>query len=825
MIFSHNLAFFALTSFFLSISSAAPNRDLPLISRRDDSSPAINSTASDGNNTTLEPVVPPAVDPRDLSILALDTKVVLAWAGSPSSQPGSRRMRKRDDGIFSQANFTFRYPVIPLDHSTYVTDVSCSKGSLTGTISSTTAYNYAKAQWKGAGKILFITSVDGCGDDHSNDLFLSRSITFSDSTKTFTAQGSSSDYGDVYERFSLKWGALGTLNVRRAIDKRAMFEPHALDKRLSGTWTLEWSRYLNDDDLLGTDDSAPWENAALLASWGKDGGEEDDSYAKGEVSDPNGHHKRWSNTTLAERDLTYGLALYCIECGFSGSASLTGTIEASIFDGMEVAQAQFNAQFKAGLNLGLAAFVKYEKTWEKDLADLQLPGFGISGLCSINPYIGLGVEAGLGIEATGTLLIGASVEWDNIDILIDMLDDDNSHSNGLVPVFKHMNEAHGELKVEAHLGLPISLGISLNVLFGLWEAKAGIKDTPSVVLEGSFEINAEVTDDGEILTDVEGDCYGIAWNIHFENTLDGFVDVDGFDPLEFPLLDPQESDPIAEGCIGYVNDGTDEDGGSGSGDDTGFAGNGMNAGGTGMNGFRAGSNPVPDLDLDPASTKKTGTKSNQKSTNQEGSTQNNKSKSSGKGAGSSSSDAKKSGSSNKKIKASTTSKTSTTTKTRAASSTTTGTASKQRTATKPTKSSGSKPTTTIKNVEPVKNNKQMKSTATKATNTAKKSTPSCTPSAIAKSKTPSGSTCKRTVTKPKVPSKLVISTTSSVKNVNVCATSCSQNSQCASFSYNEEKSCKLYSKSFRGLGVTSGKGQSTSTFYDKKCFTYKTCSK
>ena len=78
-----------------------------------------------------------------------------------------------------------------------------------------------------------------------------------------------------------------------------MFEPHALDKRLSGTWSLEWSRYLNDDDLLGTDDTAPRDNAALLASWGTEGGEEDDSYAKGEVADPNGHHKRWNNSTLA----------------------------------------------------------------------------------------------------------------------------------------------------------------------------------------------------------------------------------------------------------------------------------------------------------------------------------------------------------------------------------------------------------------------------------------------------------------------------------------------------------------------------------------------
>ncbi|EXK26414.1 hypothetical protein FOXG_22802 [Fusarium oxysporum f. sp. lycopersici 4287] len=44
-----------------------------------------------------------------------------------------------------------------------------------------------------AGKIIFITSADGCGEDHANDLFLAQSVNFNGGTKTFTAKGSTTE--------------------------------------------------------------------------------------------------------------------------------------------------------------------------------------------------------------------------------------------------------------------------------------------------------------------------------------------------------------------------------------------------------------------------------------------------------------------------------------------------------------------------------------------------------------------------------------------------------------------------------------------------------
>lgn len=216
---------FAAAFLFGNPASAAPQANearypsVPHLNSRDDSS---NSTTN-GTKTSLEPIVPPTVDPEDLFILSLGTNVTLAWAGSPdnSSTDSSpqRRTLKRDGGILSQAVLTFVFPTIPLDHSLFVTDVSCTNGSLTGTLSSN-AYGFAKKEWTGAADIVFVTSVDGCGLDNQNDFFHAKSISFSDSNKSFTATGSSAAFTDVALHLNLKWGNLGSTPAKRAVDKR-----------------------------------------------------------------------------------------------------------------------------------------------------------------------------------------------------------------------------------------------------------------------------------------------------------------------------------------------------------------------------------------------------------------------------------------------------------------------------------------------------------------------------------------------------------------------------------------------------------------------------
>ena len=102
MALSQSLRFF-LFFFFFFTAFAAPGVNIPRLYRHDNAD--ADTTSSNDNSTSLEPVVPPEVDTKDLSIFELDTHVMLAWAGSPGSELGTKRMRKRDEAIFSQASF------------------------------------------------------------------------------------------------------------------------------------------------------------------------------------------------------------------------------------------------------------------------------------------------------------------------------------------------------------------------------------------------------------------------------------------------------------------------------------------------------------------------------------------------------------------------------------------------------------------------------------------------------------------------------------------------------------------------------------------------
>lgn len=204
-----------------------------------------NSTVVNGNTTTtviqpnipatppnvLEPVIPPAINQTDLSLLALSStgNTTLAWAGSAVGTNKKRKrneLKKRDGGVLSQASFDFAYPTVPLDHSTYVLNVSCPiNGSVLTASLSGPAYSFAKEEWSGASDILFITAADGCGPDANNDYFHATSVTFNDANSTFTATGTSNKPLNVANYMSLVWGDLGTSSLKRSVDKRDVRSP------------------------------------------------------------------------------------------------------------------------------------------------------------------------------------------------------------------------------------------------------------------------------------------------------------------------------------------------------------------------------------------------------------------------------------------------------------------------------------------------------------------------------------------------------------------------------------------------------------------------
>jgi hypothetical protein len=549
--------------------------------------------------------------------------------------------------------------------------------------------------------------------------------------------------------------------------------------------------------------------------WTGDGGSADDSYSKGEVASSTGHHKRSNETALVVRDgLKFGLAFYCVQCGFEGSTTLWGAFDYDVnsdFPYIHVTQAQagLKANFKAGVNLGMMAFVKYTQSETVKLLTIPVGGFSIAEVIDVGPYISVSVKASMTIKATGQLLIGANIVWDNIDILLDLVNNDNSHVRNLVPRFDPVAQASGRLFMQASLGLPIGIGVQIDVsapLVGnIWHADASIVDTPSIVAQGRFAIAGSIGDDGDFsLTINKGkSCYGITWSIFFTNQVPAVLDAKYFKYWTYDIVPIQKSAPIASGCIGYVDDGSDDDGSSddstGTGSVDGMAGNGLSSSGNGLAGGKNG-----------------------------GSSPGGSSSSSSSGSPTAApafapafapAAAPSSSSVTTIIIQTTTSSTTTTTTTSRIQSSSSSPPSVQASSVAPQAKPSSLSTTTTRPTTTT--------TTTRTTTTTTTTKPACTPSsqATANPAMPTGLTCKKVANQASVATTLNVGQATTVATVDLCAVNCLKNTQCLSFGYSDKNSCQLYNRAVKNLNAATKTGSPNLTFYDKQCYAYNVCTK
>ncbi|KAM3417085.1 hypothetical protein BST61_g8661 [Cercospora zeina] len=579
----------------------------------------------------LEPVVPPEINESLLPILAPAANVSLAFAGAGvDSSPSApkRRLMRRAGATFARATLAFRYPAVPLDHSNHVSGIQCANGVLSGTLDAT-AYKYAKQRWVPIStNMVFVTAADTCGPDDMNDYFHAISVTFNDATRSFTAVRSPNEDPALIKRGRFVWGELGAAQVKRTVTKRDMFEDAVLVRRWESD-PFGWNKYLHNDDYLGTDASAPWPNAALLKQWKKGDPETesmktDDSFKKGEVANKTtGRSKRWQDDTSltarkTETNFDYSLAIYCVNCGTMGNFKVSGVIDydySIIPPSFEITEASAglsgNMQFE--LNLGINAYVTYSKTYESKALEFPIYTLGIGGVAYFAPYFKTHLEAGFSIDASGQLLLGGGLYWDNIEFKVDLANSDNTYARGLKPRFEKRAEAKGELHIGAFVGLPIEIGLGLFIkALGttLWTASAGIRDTPKLNFEGDFEIAAAYNaTTGKIDTEVSEGCFGLTWSIFFTNELDAFAEAKYLGGFTKALIDPPTKIPLLGGCIGYVQDGTDDGLPSGKvdgpGSGSGMTGNGMNEASNGMTGSFGGfgdAEPEPEAESPAATT-------------------------------------------------------------------------------------------------------------------------------------------------------------------------------------------------------------------------------
>lgn len=175
-----------------------------------------NNSTTDENGTTTAISGPidlgsaPQVNlsfllPPDIDLGSLDRFVAVPssnlWFGAQNADGSTP-----DGAVTVRVAMNYSYPSVVLDHSTYITDISCSSTTISGRINDTAAFQKAQAEWT-QNPLLFITSTPSCVPDGESAFFLLASgVSFGTYQGSFIASGTAAELSDVIDSMAADFG-------------------------------------------------------------------------------------------------------------------------------------------------------------------------------------------------------------------------------------------------------------------------------------------------------------------------------------------------------------------------------------------------------------------------------------------------------------------------------------------------------------------------------------------------------------------------------------------------------------------------------------------
>ncbi|KAK0106892.1 hypothetical protein ONS95_003611 [Cadophora gregata] len=230
------------------------------------------------------------------------------------------------------------------------------------------------------------------------------------------------------------------------------------------------------------------------------------------------------------------LNVWCIDCGVKGSLSVSGSASVSVLKGPTSLRLELGGSLTAGVYLGIEAYVEKEAEFlKKRVFTAGLPGFTLPGIITIGPLITLDVDGKAGVSALGRVLAGAEVDFPEMKVVLDVIDTGASRISGFKPTVTTRFEAVGELTMSASLGLPIGVGVGIDILNGQFTQGIAVVSRPYIGAEAHWNTPTANDEDG---------CDGIDWSLGIgtEFELNVFDQTFGLGEFKGPDL--------ASGCLG-----------------------------------------------------------------------------------------------------------------------------------------------------------------------------------------------------------------------------------------------------------------------------------
>lgn len=216
------------------------------------------------------------------------------------------------------------------------------------------------------------------------------------------------------------------------------------------------------------------------------------------------------------------LALYCIDCGITGTITTTGAVSFSLRRlALDKAEAGITGNLAAELNVG----AHFEKKWDgtqtpKRMFTQGIPGLSVPKIFSLGPYLTADAATGYNVEAEAKLLIGGKLSINNGVAKIDLVNPQRTITPTWDPKFQSAFEISGKVKATVWANLQIGFALGLDIADGKVVAEGVVKTVPAVSATAEYDSQAE------------NGCQGVQFSVNIQHDLFAEAKVKAFSLAE-----------------------------------------------------------------------------------------------------------------------------------------------------------------------------------------------------------------------------------------------------------------------------------------------------
>lgn len=153
---------------------------------------------------------------------------------------------------------------------------------------------------------------------------------------------------------------------------------------------------------------------------------------------------------------------------------------------LEAANIAMAGNIAAGVSIGIDAQLQARETFKTPLVQLGLPGFSVSDVFTVGPLIALDAETDLGITLQGQVLAGVNMSIADFSANLDLVEFDKSFTRGfdiqVLPIF----EAKAQIAAHASFGLPLLIGVGIDIPLIKLRKTVSITDKPSIEVNMTY---------------------------------------------------------------------------------------------------------------------------------------------------------------------------------------------------------------------------------------------------------------------------------------------------------------------------------------------------